>query len=147
MYRLVIGNKNYSSWSLRAWLAMTAAGIAFEEEVIALDRADTEARIRAVSRAGRVPVLIDGELAIWESLAIIEYLAERHPGAGLWPANASARAVARAISSEMHAGFAALRAEFHMNIRRPPRPHPAGPRARVHVRRTPGRAHWPDPAA
>ena len=126
MYRLVIGNRNYSSWSLRAWLAMTAAGIGLDAEVIPLDEPETAARIRAVSPAGRVPVLIDGDLHVWESLAIIEYLAERHPDARLWPAGARARAVARAIASEMHAGFAALRGECPMNIRRKPAPHPAG---------------------
>lgn len=126
MYTLVIGNRNYSSWSLRAWLATKATGVAFAEEVIPLDQPDTAARIAARSPAGRVPVLVDGNLHVWESLAIVEYLAERHPDAGLWPADAAARAHARAISSEMHAGFAALRSALPMNIRRPPRPHPEG---------------------
>ncbi len=115
---LVIGNKNYSSWSLRPWLAMRAFGIPFEEELIVLDRPDTHARILARSPAARVPVLLDGDTAVWESLAIIETLAERFPDKGLWPSDPMARAHARAISSEMHAGFAALRGHFPMNVRR-----------------------------
>lgn len=126
MYRLAIGNRNYSSWSLRGWLALRATGAPFEEEVIPLDLPDTRARILAVSPAGRVPVLIDGPTHVWESLAIIEYLAERHPEAGLWPAEARARAHARAIAAEMHAGFTALRAACPMNIRRPPAARPNG---------------------
>jgi glutathione S-transferase len=126
MYRLIIGNKNYSSWSLRAWLALKGAGIPFDETVIPLDRQETADEIARYSGAGRVPILIDGDLTVWESLAIIEYLAERHPEAGIWPASARARAVARAVSNEMHAGFASLRSALHMNIQRPARPHPGG---------------------
>jgi glutathione S-transferase len=126
MYRLVIGNKNYSSWSMRAWLAMRAAGIDFDEEVIPLDQPETAARIRARNPAGRVPVLIDDDFHIWESLAIVEYLAERHPDRAIWPAEPRARAMARVIASEMHAGFTHLRSAFHMNIRRGARPHPGG---------------------
>ena len=103
--RLIIGNKNYSSWSFRPWLAMKAAGIAFEETVISLEASDFKARVTALSPAGRVPVLIDGEVLVWESLAILEYLADKFPAAGLWPTDAGARAHARAVSSEMHAGF------------------------------------------
>ncbi len=126
MYRLVMCNKNYSSWSLRAWLVIKQTGIEFDEELIGLDQPDTAGKIRHYSHAGRVPILIDGDLYIWESLAIIEYLAERHPHAGLWPVVERARAHARAISAEMHAGFTALRSDFHMNIRRPAKPHSAG---------------------
>jgi glutathione S-transferase len=116
---LVIGNKNYSSWSLRPWLALKVAGIAFEETVISLEAEDFKARVSAISGAGRVPVLIDGEVRIWESLAILEYLAEKFPAAGLWPKHPAARAHARAIASEMHAGFLLLLRHLPMNIARP----------------------------
>jgi glutathione S-transferase len=120
--RLIIGNKNYSSWSLRPWLAMKSAAIAFEETLISLEAPDFKARVTAVSPAGRVPVLIDGEVLVWESLAILEYLADKFPVAGLWPAEAGARAFARAISSEMHAGFVPLRRHLPMNMWRPVKP-------------------------
>jgi len=116
---LVIGNKNYSSWSLRPWIAMRVSGIEFSEEVIALDQPDTKGRIAARSPAGRVPVLIHGEIVVWESLAILEYLAEVFRDARLWPAAPAARAMARAVASEMHAGFQALRKHCPMNMRRP----------------------------
>jgi len=117
--RLIIGNKNYSSWSFRPWLAMKAAGIPFEEKLISLDAPDFKSQVMPLSAAGRVPVLVDGETRVWESLAILEYLAEKYPAAGLWPEQAPARAHARAIASEMHAGFGALRRQLPMNIRRP----------------------------
>ena len=117
--RLVIGNKNYSSWSFRPWLALKAAEIGFEETVISLEAKDFKARVTALSGAGRVPVLIDGELRIWESLAILEYLAEKFPAAGLWPEDPAARAYARAVASEMHAGFLPLRRHLPMNVARP----------------------------
>jgi glutathione S-transferase len=116
---LVIGNKNYSSWSLRPWLAMKVAGIAFDETVIPLDSPEFKARVTAVTGAGKVPILIDGHVRVWESLAILEYLAEKFPAAGLWPADAAARAQARAVAAEMHAGFLPLRRYFPMNVRRP----------------------------
>ena len=115
MYTLYIGDKNLSSWSLRAWVLMRTLGIEFRERVISLDRPESPARIRLVSPSGRVPCLHDGETVIWDSLAIAEYLAERHPG--LWPADATARAWARCVAAEMHSGFAALRAEFSMDLR------------------------------
>ena len=117
--KLVIGNKNYSSWSMRPWVAMKACGIAFEEIFIPLytGPADKQ-RILDVSPAGKVPALIDGEVTVWDSLAIVEYLAERFPEAGLWPAARAARAHARSISAEMHSGFAALRNECGMNLHR-----------------------------
>ena len=120
---LVIGNKTYSSWSFRPWLALTQAGIDFEEVVIPLDLADTQARIREYSHAGRVPILIDGDVTIWESVAILEYAHERWPDAALWPEDPQVRGVARAVSAEMHAGFQALRSGCPMNMRRvnPPR--------------------------
>jgi glutathione S-transferase len=116
---LVIGNKNYSSWSLRPWLAMKVAGIAFEETLISLDAPDFKSRLTALSGAGKVPVLIDGDTRVWESLAILEYLAEKFPAAVLWPQHPAARAHARAIASEMHAGFLPLRRQLPMNVRRP----------------------------
>jgi len=116
---LTIGNKNYSSWSFRPWLAMKAAGIPFDETVISLDASDFKARVTVPGGSGRVPVLIDGEIQIWESLAILEYLAEKFPTAGLWPKDTAARARARAIACEMHAGFLPLRRRLPMNVARP----------------------------
>ncbi len=121
--RLLIGNKNYSSWSLRPWLAMKVAGIAFEETVISLDAPDFKSRVTAVSGAGKVPVLVDGGISVWESLAILEYLVEKFPTNGLWPRDARARAHARAAASEMHGGFGPLRSQLPMNIRRPVKAH------------------------
>ncbi|HEX9390646.1 MAG TPA: glutathione S-transferase family protein [Usitatibacteraceae bacterium] len=114
---LVIGNKNYSSWSLRPWIALRQAGIAFNEVLVPLDQADTGANIAAWSPAGRVPVLIHNDLHIWDSLAILEYLAEIFPDKGLWPRDARARARARSIAAEMHSGFAAIRSAMPMNCR------------------------------
>jgi glutathione S-transferase len=124
--KLIVGNKNYSSWSLRAWLALSMTGAAFEEELLPLDTPEFYERIKEVSPAGRVPVLIDGDLAVWDTLAIIEYLAERFPDAGLWPADPHARAHARSICAEFHSGFPDLRGQFPMNLRREPAPHPKG---------------------
>lgn len=115
---LVIGNKNYSSWSLRPWLALRAAGADFDERLIWLDAPTTKAEILRHSGAGRVPVLHHGDRTVWESLAICEYAAELFPGAQLWPDDAEARAHARSVSAEMHAGFAHLRRELPMDIRR-----------------------------
>lgn len=115
---LIIGNKNYSSWSLRPWLAMRVVGLNFTETVIPLDHDDTRSRILARSPAGRVPILQDGDVVVWESLAICEYIAEQNPS--LWPADANARAAARSVASEMHAGFMELRKAMPMNCRRPP---------------------------
>jgi glutathione S-transferase len=115
--KLVIGNKNYSSWSMRPWVAMTAFGIPFEEIRIGLDRPDTTGRIAQYSSAGRVPVLIDGEITVWDSLAICEYLAEKFPAKGMWPRDGQARAMARSICAEMHSGFVGLRNAMWMNIR------------------------------
>src|SRR5215471_15689561 len=116
---LIIGNKNYSSWSFRPWIAMKAAGIAFEERVISLSDPDFKRAIAPVSQNGKVPALDDDGVHVWETLAILEYLADKFPGAGLWPADPGARAHARAIASEMHAGFLALRSECPMNFWRP----------------------------
>ncbi|HRK24182.1 MAG TPA: glutathione S-transferase family protein [Beijerinckiaceae bacterium] len=116
---LVIGNKAYSSWSLRPWLALKQMGIAFDEVLIPLDQPETKAAIARHSPAGRVPVLIDGDLAVWESLAILEYVNETHANGRLWPQDRVARAHARVIANEMHAGFSALRNALPMNVRRP----------------------------
>lgn len=116
---LVIGNKKYSSWSLRPWILLRHAGASFEEIRIPLYRPESPAEIRRYSPTGKVPLLIDGEVVVWESLAICEYVAERFPAAGLWPVDPAARALARAVASEMHAGFAALRFEFPMNCQGP----------------------------
>jgi glutathione S-transferase len=120
--QLIIGNKNYSSWSLRPWLAMKVAGIVFEETLIPLGAPDFKAQVTALSGAGKVPVLIDGDIRVWESLAVLEYLSEKFPRAGLWPASEAARAQARAVAAEMHAGFLPLRRHLPMNIRRPVKP-------------------------
>jgi glutathione S-transferase len=117
-YTLVIGNKNYSSWSLRPWLAMRQAGIAFREVRIPLYTPESKAQIREYSASGKVPCLLDGTLAVWDSLAICEYLAESHPQLALWPSDARARALARSISAEMHSGFQHLRSNMSMNCRR-----------------------------
>lgn len=114
---LVIGNRNYSSWSLRPWLALRTASAEFDVEMIALQTPSTKERISKHSPSGMVPVLIEGNRTIWDSLAICEYVAERFPDAGLWPADTAARAHARSVSAEMHSGFAALRSHMPMNIR------------------------------
>ncbi|MDQ0394066.1 glutathione S-transferase [Labrys monachus] len=116
--KLVIANKNYSSWSMRPWLAAKAAGITFDEEMIWLRRPETAALIRVQSPNGRVPALIDGDTIVFESIAILEYLAEVAPA--LWPENPGERAHARSISAEMHAGFLPLRRACPMNIKRRP---------------------------
>jgi len=115
--KLVIGNKNYSSWSLRPWLAMRAKGIAFDEERVALNQPQTRARLLGHSPSGKVPVLVDEDIAIWDSLAIVEYLAEKFPQARLWPTDRVARARARSVTAEMHSGFSALRNAMPMNCR------------------------------
>ncbi|BBL70548.1 glutathione S-transferase family protein [Methylogaea oryzae] len=117
---LVIGNKNYSSWSLRPWLYLKHHGIAFEEVRIPLYREDSKAKILARSPSGKVPALRDGDIVVWDSLAILEYLAERFPATRGWPEDLGDRATARSLAAEMHAGFQALRNECGMNCRRPP---------------------------
>lgn len=123
MLKLAIGNKNYSSWSMRPWLALRANGIPFEEISIPLytdNKADKD-RILSFSRAGKVPVLVDGDITVWDSLAIIEYVAERFPESRLWPEDRASRAHARSICAEMHSGFLPLRNECGMNLHRPVR--------------------------
>jgi glutathione S-transferase len=117
-FTLIVGNKNYSSWSLRGWLAARLAGIAFDEQLVRLSEPGSRSALLEHSPAGKVPILKHGQRAIWDSLAIIEYLAEQRPAAGLWPADADARALARSIAAEMHAGFAALRSHMPMNLRK-----------------------------
>ena len=114
---LIIGNKNYSSWSMRPWVAMTAFGIPFQEVRVLLDQRDTATKIAAYSACGRVPVLLAGEMTIWDSLAICEYLAEQFPDKHLWPQDVAARAMARCVCAEMHSGFAGLRTDMSMNIK------------------------------
>lgn len=121
-FHLVLANKNYSSWSLRAWIAMREFAIPFTETVIALDLPNTQRQIRSHSGAGRLPVLHHGTTTIWESLAILEYLAEKFPDKTLWPRSSAARAIARAAANEMHAGFTALRNACPMNLKRPRKP-------------------------
>jgi glutathione S-transferase len=114
---LVIGNKSYSSWSLRPWLLLRQVGIPFTEIRIPLYTPESRRRIAEFSPSGHVPVLLDGALAVWDSLAICEYVAERFPESRGWPGAAPARAVARSVSAEMHSGFRSLRNELHMNVR------------------------------
>ncbi len=116
---LIIGNKNYSSWSFRPWLAMTEGGIDFDETVSPFDEANHNKHFLEFSPVGQVPVLRHDGLVLWESLAIMEYVADAFPEAQLWPADMHERARARVISHEMHAGFGALRSTCHMNMRRP----------------------------
>ena len=114
---LVIGNKNVSSWSMRPWVAATAFGIPFTEVRVLLDQPDTATNIARYSHAGRVPVLLAGEITIWDSLAICEYLAEQFPDKHMWPQDVAARAMARSIVAEMHSGFAELRTAMTMNVK------------------------------
>ena len=118
--KLVIGNKNYSSWSMRPWLALRANNIPFEEIFIPLYTGEADKKgILGFTHSGKVPVLIDDDVTVWDSLAIIEYVAARFAQTGLWPADPARRAHARSISAEMHSGFAALRNECGMNLHRP----------------------------
>ncbi|MBU6456118.1 MAG: glutathione S-transferase family protein [Bradyrhizobium sp.] len=134
--KLVIGNKNYSSWSMRPWLALRANNIDFEEVFIPLYTGDADKRrILDVTRSGKVPALVDGDITVWDSLAIIEYLAERFPDARLWPEDRASRAHARSISAEMHSGFVALRNECGMNLHRPIGAVPLSDDARANIAR------------
>ncbi len=134
--KLVIGNRNYSSWSMRPWLALRANDIAFEEIFVPLyTGAADKRRLLDFTRSGKVPALIDGDVTIWDSLAIIEYVAERFPDARLWPEDRASRAQARSISAEMHSGFMALRNECGMNLHRPIRAIALSADARANVAR------------
>ena len=121
-FKLIIGNKAYSSWSFRAWILLAHFKIPFEEVVIPLDHPGTRAEILKYSPTGKVPCLIDGTLKVWETLAICEYIAEMRSAKAIWPRSKSARAIARVVASEMHAGFSALRGECPMNFFRLQRP-------------------------
>ena len=123
-FKLIVGNKNYSSWSMRPWVALKAAGIPFTDEVIPFDFPNNNPAIRAVSETGKVPLLIDGDFKVWESLAIIDYAAERFPDKPVWPADIHDRALARAYSMEMVTGFRGIRNACPMNLRRPVKPMP-----------------------
>jgi glutathione S-transferase len=120
MLKLYIGNKNYSSWSMRPWVLLKQAGIPFDEVMVRFDSFDADSTFKhalaGVNPAGRVPVLVDGELAVWDTLAIAEYVAESFPDRQLWPASKAARARARSVCAEMHSGFSALRSACPMNV-------------------------------
>ena len=120
MLKLYIGNKNYSSWSMRPWVLLTQAGIAFEEVMVRFDSfaPDSEFKksLSQISPTGRVPVLVNGDLVVWDTLAIAEYIAESYPEKALWPTDPVARAQARSVCAEMHSGFTALRTYCPMNI-------------------------------
>ena len=115
--KLIIGNKNYSSWSLRPWLVLRHFGISFSEEKVLLDTPDTRARLLEFSGSAKVPVLVDRDIKVWDSIAIIEHLAERFPECAIWPVSVAVRAEARSVSAEMHSGFVALRTEMPLNCR------------------------------
>ena len=120
MPQLYIGNKNYSSWSMRPWVLLRQAGIPFEEVLARFDSFDPDSQFKAtlagISPTGKVPVLVDGDLTVWDTLAIAEYLAETYPDKQLWPQDKAARAQARCVVAEMHSGFTALRGACPMNI-------------------------------
>lgn len=122
MLKLLIANKNYSSWSLRAWLALKAAGIEFTEQLLPFGSPEFEAAFEGLAAPKRVPLLLDGTDAVWDSLAIIEHVAERYPDRPVWPTERGARMMARAICAEMHSGFHRLRRHMPMNLWRPPEP-------------------------
>lgn len=133
--RLIIANKLYSSWSMRAWVLMRAFEIPFDEEVIPIRQSDTRERILVHSPSGKVPVLIDRDVTVWESLAIAEYLAEKFPHLAIWPAGSAARACARAVAAEMHAGFQPLRIHCPLNFAKRFAPRDRGDEVRANVAR------------
>ena len=144
-FHLYIANKAYSSWSLRPWLLLSAFGIPFDETVIPMYRPDTKAAMLAVSPNGKMPALHDGAVVVSESLAIVEFIAEGAPDLAIWPRDRAARALARAISSEMHAGFMRLRQNCPTNFRRAPKPIPIDDGVRADVDRI--EAIWADARA
>jgi glutathione S-transferase len=121
---LIIANKNYSSWSLRPYMALAVAEIPFEEKMIRFGEPRFSRAVRKISKAGQVPILLHNDLVVWDTVAILEYIAETWPDRNLWPKNKSARAMARSACAEMHAGFRAIRTASPMNLRRPTRPVP-----------------------
>ncbi len=116
--KLLIGNKRYSSWSLRPWIAMKVLGVPFDEMLFPLYQPGSSEQVLKYSPTGKVPALVDGEIVVWESLAILDYLADRFPDLAMWPRDLAARGLARAVSAEMHAGFVPLRRQCPMNIMR-----------------------------
>ncbi len=118
MLKLVIANKAYSSWSLRPWILLKTFGIPFEEDVIPLDTPEFRPRVSAYRAGSTVPILVDGDIVVWETIAILDTIADMNPGRPVWPADRRARAYARSIASEMHAGFRALRSACPMNVRK-----------------------------
>jgi glutathione S-transferase len=132
---LIIGNKNYSSWSLRPWIAMKVAGLAFDERLIPLYEPGSREQVLKYSPAGKVPVLIDDGVSVWESLAILEHLADKFPNAALWPADIKARSHARVVANEMHGGFMALRRNCPMNLWLPVKQRPQPDEVMDNVRR------------
>jgi glutathione S-transferase len=134
-YELFIGNKNYSSWSLRPWIALKHKDIPFQETLVPFDFENGNPEFAAFSPTGKVPVLKDGHLTVWDSLAILEYLADCCPDKGLWPEDKAQRAWARSISAEMHSGFSALRSECSMNMQRPAAPKPVSEAVKTDVTR------------
>ena len=143
--RLVIANKAYSSWSQRPWVLMRHFEIPFEETVIAMDRPETRAQMLAFAPTGKCPALVDGGIVVWESLAIVEYLAESFPELRIWPREKPARALARALASEMHASFTALRGHCPTQYRRPVRKIALTPQVEADVARI--EAAWADARA
>ncbi len=123
---LIIGNKNYSSWSLRPYMALSMAGIPFDEEMIRFGEPRFSRAVKKISKAGQVPILLHNDMVINDSLAIIEYAAETWPAKGIWPKHIPARAVARSVSAEMHSGFRGIRSACPMNLRRPIKLPPGG---------------------
>ena len=134
-FKLIVANKAYSSWSLRPWILLAHFRIPFEEVVIPMGQPDTRARMLEYAPTGKCPSLHDGKIAVWESLAIIDYLAEAFPGTAIWPRAKAARAHARSLAAEMHAGFAALRRACPCNFRRKPRTIPLGDDVRADIAR------------
>jgi glutathione S-transferase len=116
-YQLIIGNKNYSSWSLRAWILMRHCGLEFEEQRLAFFSPEFKSIVPSYSPSGKVPVLVDGDIRVWDSMSISEYIAEKHPELNLWPQDIALRAVARSVCAEMHAGFMGLRNNMPLNCR------------------------------
>lgn len=141
-YKLILGNKRYSSWSLRGWLLARQAGISFAEVVIPLRQPDTRARILEYSPAGKVPTLLIDGAAVWDSLAIAETLAEQFPDKGLWPADPGARRLARSVTAEMHSGFPALRNALPMDLSKHYPGHAIAPEVQADIDRI--RAIWGD---
>ena len=133
--KLVIGTRKWSSWSLRPWLVMKRAGLAFDETLVALRQIDTAENLAPYSPGGQCPVLIDGDLTVWDSLAICEYLNDTLPEAGLWPADRAARALGRSAAAQMHSGFPSLRGECGMDLAAAPQTMALTPATQAEVRK------------